>query len=353
MVSEGRDPTPPLLVVGHRRPAVLARVFERVRQARPHTLFVALDLPVEGADDPEHLEVRRIVSTIDWPCELRLDIAEHRLGCSARIETAIDSAFDVVDRLVVVEDDILVDPGFLPWAATMLERHASDPTIGHIGGRNELVYWPPTDDDHVVVRRGSMWGWATWRDRWRRHRSDPRPAAPTGTTLLDEHVRHFDDDAGSRLEWDIHWTRFLVATGLRSIVPSRNLVDNLGFGAGATHTVHERDLRAGFPTGEAVPRPDAPMATDLTPDRYDEWSLLIDLMTTYRRPDAAVGLARLDARGAASMLDDVTRHHLAPFRDPTSALRALAHLRAFGIEAERTAPLEQALRRAQPTGGTA
>ena len=218
------------------------------------------------------------------------------------------------------------------------------PKIARKSTWNELVGWP-ADDDHLLVRRGSMWGWATWRDRWTRHRHGPRPSAPLGDTLLDEHVRLHDRAGDGPLAWDNDWARFRVATGLLSVIPSANLVDNIGFGADATHTFDSHDLRADFPTGAAVRRHDDGTDRPGSPHTYDEWSLLVELMTTYRHPDAVARLARLDARREVPLLDDAARHHLAPFRHTEASRRALEHLRRHGIDPDRLTPLTRAIDR--------
>jgi hypothetical protein len=352
-MADDRSAVPtPILLVGCRRADALARVFQRVREARPARLFVAFDVPVTGPDDPEHRRAVELASAVDWPCAVDLDVADHPLGPTGRIASAIDRAFTDVDRLIVLEDDILVDPSFFPWAGAMLDRYAGDPSIGHIGGRNELVGWP-ANDDHLLVRRGSMWGWATWRDRWMNFRTDLRPPAPTGTSLLDDHVRQFDRSPDVPLTWDLEWTRSRVATGLRAVIPSRNLVDNIGFGSDATHTFDPFDVRSGFPIGDAVSlSSDDAVGPDHSPDVYDEWAVLVELMSTYRHPEAVARLARLDARRPVPLLDDVTRHHLAPFRRAESSLRALAHLRRQGVDPGRVAPLERAIHRVMTAGAT-
>lgn len=341
----------PILLIGHRRPETLARVLARIREQRPSRLFIAFDVPTTGSDDDEHRRAVELASAVDWPCEVELDVAVHPLGPSGRIVSAIDSAFDSVDRLIVLEDDILADPSFFDWAVAMLDLYADDPSIGHVGGRNELVGWP-TDDDHLLVRRASMWGWATWRDRWTDFRTGRRPPAPTGTTLLDEHVRQLDRSPEVPLTWDLEWTRRRVATGRRAVIPCRNLVDNIGFGSDATHTFDPQDLRAGFPIGDAVPSGDVAGGSRHPTDVYDEWAVLVELMSAYRHPDVVARLARLDSRQQVPLLDGATRHHLAPFRNAESAQRALAHLRRHGVDASRVTPLEQAMRRVMTASTT-
>ncbi len=337
----------PVLVVVHRRPEHVARVMGQLRIAQPSTLFVAADIPASGSDDEAHREALRIATSIDWPCDLRVTVSEAPLGCSPRILSAIDWAFRYVNRLMVIEDDIVIDPSFVPWAGAMLTRYEHDSSIGHIGGRNELIRWSPTAGDHLIVRRGSMWGWATWRDVWERYRNSPMLDVPTGSSLLDEHTRLLEPPPGASLIWDVDWSRFLLRSALHSVVPSVNLVNNIGFGVNATHTTAVDDIRADFPVGSSVPPLDMSSWSDVDvvpdADLYDEAALLVDLMATFRNPSALARLSRLVTAGMTPELDAVTLHHLAPFRCPETSARTLAHLRRHGVGNGQVALIEQAL----------
>ncbi|CAB4323650.1 MAG: hypothetical protein F2520_06895 [Actinobacteria bacterium] len=347
MLSEVGPLTAPVVLVVHRRPEKVARVVERIRAARPQVLFVAADVPASGADDPEHREAVRLATDVDWPCELQVTVSERPLGCSPRILSAIDWAFESVDRLVVIEDDVVVDPTFIPWSGMILNRYEDDPSIGHVSGRNELIRWPTQSEDHLIVRRGSMWGWGTWRDVWHRYRTSPEIASPSAGSLVDEHLALLNSRESSSLAWDIDFSRFLISSELRSVVPSVNLVDNIGFGVAASHTTYEDDIRGHFPTGSAVPTLRetawASSGVQLTAETYVDAALLIGLMATYRAPGAVARLSRLVERGSGPDLDAATLHHLAPFRRAEFSARALAHLRFHGVDPSRLAPIEQAL----------
>jgi len=354
MSPEIAQASAPVLLVVHRRPEKVARVVERIRAARPQHLFVAADVPASGASDHEHREAVRLATDVDWPCELHVTVSERPMGCTPRILSAIDWAFESVDRLVVIEDDIVVNPSFISWAGAILDRYENDSSIGHVGGRNELVRWPAQSDDHLIVRRGSMWGWGTWRDVWHRYRANPTIAAPSGRNLVDEHVALLNSREGASLIWDIDFSRFLISSELHSVVPSVNLIDNIGFGTAATHTTADDDIRAHFPTGSSVPplreTSWANSGLQLSAETYVDAALLIGLMATYRQPSAVARLSRLVERGSGPDLDAATLHHLAPFRAAEFSARALAHLRSHGVDPSRLAPIERAISSVLDTG---
>src|SRR4030095_16833188 len=54
-----------------RRPDLTARVFERIRQARPPKLLIVADGPRDGRDVSLCAETRRVGERVDWPCEVQ------------------------------------------------------------------------------------------------------------------------------------------------------------------------------------------------------------------------------------------------------------------------------------------
>lgn len=335
----------PVVLVLFNRIESARQVFERVRAIRPQKLLVVADGPRPGhAEDDRRCAAARAVVTVDWPCDvLRLE-SDRNLGCDARLTSGLDWVFSHVDRAIVLEDDVVPHRAFFGWAAAMLTRYQDDHEVMHVAGRNELGRWGPGDADHLVIRRGSVWGWATWRRAWTGvERALPRLAGPSAETRLATLV---DDPivaghlalhlaaarVGDLHAWDVTWSLGRVLAGGWSVVPPTNLIRNVGFGPDATRTSDPGDLRAGLPLVE----PDAhvgPTVRRPAPDpTYDRWALLVDLLSTYREPAAARRLAQsrpLRAR-AGRPLDAATAHHLAPFDHPDEAVAALHQLQASG-----------------------
>jgi hypothetical protein len=97
-----------------------------------------------------------------------------------------------------------------------------------------------------------IWGWATWRRAWQQYderlNSWPHLKANgfLNNILPDKRAvafwtRVFDDMQQGRgpNTWDYQWVYTCWTKNLVSIVPSRNLIQNIGFGADATHTLGE------------------------------------------------------------------------------------------------------------------
>lgn len=232
------------------RPALTRRVFAAIREAQPRKLLVVADGPrVDRAGEAERCaEVRAIVEQVDWPCEVEHDYADVNLGCRSRIASGLDWVFDRVDRAIILEDDCLPDPTFFVYSAELLDRYAADPHVMHVSGTSFMRYGWPGRASYVATRQPFVWGWATWRRAWQHYDvaladwpqfrdrdglrawfADPRDRAGW--------VARFDDVHAGKIDtWDLQWAYTCMRSGGVSLMPTRNLVSNLGFGADATHT---------------------------------------------------------------------------------------------------------------------
>jgi hypothetical protein len=272
----------PVVLIVFNRPNVTRRNLDALRQVRPEHLFVVGDGPRAGRPDDARLsaEVREVVAAADWPVTVHTKYAGRNIGLEGSIELGLDWVFSQVDRAIVLEDDCIADPTFFPYCEELLDRYAADPRVWQISGDNHTV---PRDmfggASYAFTTWASVWGWATWADRWHRHRAlfprdhagaedrlgqVPRTAAARRTTpaVLPREAlatraarRHFAEVAanpdGDARGWDHHWWVTIIAAGGLSTTPATILVENDGFGADATHT---SAARAPVPA-EAMPLP--------------------------------------------------------------------------------------------------
>jgi hypothetical protein len=230
------------------RPNETARVFERIRQARPRTLLVIADGPRDDAEHDLVERTRSIVQQIDWPCDVRVNASATNLGCRKRVSSGLDWVFSEVNEAIVLEDDCLPDPTFFRFCDEMLERYRDEPRVMHIGGTNFQLGARPTSDSYYFSAINQIWGWATWGRAWRGHYDVTMSRWPEvrDTNFLSDLIGEeiaakvkigFDGvHSGKTDTWDNQWTFAMwLAQGL-AVLPAVNLISNIGFGPGATHT---------------------------------------------------------------------------------------------------------------------
>jgi hypothetical protein len=240
--------TTPVLLLVFNRPKTTKRVLESLRFARGPILYVAADGPRAGteADAERCEEARRIATAVDWPCEVHTRFQKSNLGCGQHVSSAISWYFEHVPEGIILEDDCVPSVSFYRFCQELLGHFRADPRIMHVSGNSHQYGRRRGDASYYFSRYANFWGWATWSRAWKHYDFNLRPSWELRDT------------------WDTQWQLSIERAGGLSIVPNVNLVTNIGFGPGATHTkgqergalaqAEEMDFPLLHPRGQEVNR---------------------------------------------------------------------------------------------------
>jgi len=265
----------PVLIIAWRRPHTLRQVINAIRLASPSLLFVACDGPNPGRPgEAEKVEAVRAVidQEIDWPCRIERLYSDFNQGCRLGVSSAITWFFQHVDEGIILEDDCVPHPDFLPYCQLLLEQYRTDTRVWCISGGNfQRGNWRG-NGDYFFGRIPLIWGWATWRRCWQYYDQDLqlwpdfRDSGLLSTVFTDPLECKYWSDIWQGLAetslpdtWDYQWVFTCISNGGLTALPNRNLVSNIGFGDDATHT-----------TGSAV---NTKICEGVDPTRHPEFVL--------------------------------------------------------------------------------
>jgi hypothetical protein len=253
----------PVVFFVFRRPDTTRRVFEIICKARPKKLLLVADGPRKDREGEMEAcrKVREIISSVDWPCEVFTNFSESNLGCQERIISGLNWAFSLVEDAIILEDDCLPDLSFFHFCQELLDRYRTDNRVASISGTNLVEKYLKTEDSYFFSQLGGNWGWATWRSEWHRYdrHLEDWPKLKRDKMLFEIFdqpnmisywTRIFDsmhEDRGPSA-WDYQWLYAHLKNNSLTIIPRVNLVANIGFGIGATHT-DITDIRLTPPAG--------------------------------------------------------------------------------------------------------
>ena len=231
------------------RSDTLRQVFEAVRQARPARLFLYQDGP-RGERDMAGIEACRAIvadENIDWECDVRRQYLDHNQGCDPSGFRSHQWAFSLADKVIVLEDDVVPSQSFFPFCKEMLDRYEHDERVSMIAGFNTDEVTPDVPYDYFFTSFLSIWGWASWRrvaqrweadyafmqDRFNLHQLE---ALARQRDYRNTMLRMFRDHSQSGKEYfeTIYWADMILNSGL-TIMPTKNLVSNVGLTADSTH----------------------------------------------------------------------------------------------------------------------
>ncbi len=260
----------PVVFIIFNRPETTAQVWDCIRKARPKKLYIVADAPRldKETDAKKVAATRKIVETVDWPCEVIRDYAEVNQGDFKRFHAAFELAFKTENEIIWLEDDCLPSPAFFPFCEAMLKRYADNEQIAYINGSNLNWGLPKIKSDYYVSRYMLPWGYALWKRSWELCRPtleywmDPSyratvlnnftDIAPNDalsqfkaisektfwTNLFDTWYNQYEKPGTNvrKSGFDYYLKLAFWAHQKRAIMPRVNLVKNIGFGADATHT---------------------------------------------------------------------------------------------------------------------
>ncbi|MBR6572823.1 MAG: hypothetical protein IKK77_03815 [Clostridia bacterium] len=154
----------PVLLIFFARPDVFEKVFESVREAKPSTLLLWQDGPRENRpDDIENIEkCRKIAENIDWECTVYRNYHEKNMGCDPSTFLSHKWAFSIVDKCIILEDDMVAKQSFYPFCKELLDKYENDERINHICGVNPLGDCDWCKEDYFFAYTGTG-AWASWK----------------------------------------------------------------------------------------------------------------------------------------------------------------------------------------------
>lgn len=238
--------TPVLFMVFSRLDST-KKVFEGIRVARPKKLFIACDGARNSEEKKKVDEVRKfILDNIDWNCEVKTLFRKKNLGCGLACSGAVSWFFENIEEGIILEDDCLPNQDFFRFCQEMLEKYKDDNRVMHVGGSN-FISNKFSRDSYYFTRYPLLWGWASWRRAWKNYdfeshlrigEDEIREIIPNvlDAKIFVKRMDSFKQRGAS--SWDPQWCWAIWERGGMCICPKVNLIENLGFSGGATHT-HE------------------------------------------------------------------------------------------------------------------
>lgn len=234
------------LIIAFARTQGIIRILSSALEAGVTTVYIAID----GPRDANHVdlqkqmlhEIREYVS--DKNVDVRLWHRKSNLGVAVSILTAIDWFFSYEEQGVILEDDLVASTDFFDFCFDALNFYKP----------NEFV-WSISGSRMIAENRGNsvtewsnypmIWGWATWSNRWKEMRaallSQSKPAL---YKVFDKKINYWYLGAkrakrGLVDTWDLPLAYAQCQLGRFTVIPTVNLVSNIGFDEHAAHTSGE------------------------------------------------------------------------------------------------------------------
>jgi len=240
----------PIILFVYNRPWHTRQCLESLMKnelAAQSTLYIYADGPKENASEEQLnkiYEVRSILREKKWCKEVCLVESENNRGLTSSISEGITSVLNKHSHAIVLEDDIVVSEGFLPFMNKALRMYENDENVFGVSG-----YAHRTDEkdisDTYFLRMTSSWGWGTWQRAWKNYNSNVKELInglkkkSNFNTFNVGGYNFFNlllsQDKTVHDTWDIQWyASIFLADGL-FLFPKKSLSKNIGFDNSGVH----------------------------------------------------------------------------------------------------------------------
>lgn len=242
----------PILYIAFARPEYARQSFDAIKAVKPKKLyFYSNKGRKDNTDEIERNNiVRSLIKEVDWECDLRTWLRDESVDVYTSLLGAINWLFDNEEMGVILEEDCVASPAFFDFAEQMLYKYHDDQRIWMVSGSNYIERYNPHGHDYLFSHNMLIYGWASWRNRWEKvnwNNINFQEMANEGVfeAVFDsEEQRKFhlkrilkQQDFIQRTHcWDFIFTTTGRSLGSLSVIPSHNLIKNVGIKGAHTNT---------------------------------------------------------------------------------------------------------------------
>lgn len=234
----------PVLFETFARPLYARQVFDAIKKAKPKKLYFYSNKARTGnlEEIKNNEEIRDYLNEIDWECNVQTYFRDDYVDVYTSLKGAMDWVFDNEEAAIILEEDCVPSLAFFDFVDQLIPKYQNDLRIQLITGDNYCEEYNPNGYDIIFSRSTYMAGWATWKDRWEKTDWVNIPLEEMHQYGLFKQIYNTKRQQKYYAKaWEIR-KDFLIKThcwdylfnlecfrqNALSIVPTRNLVTNVG-----------------------------------------------------------------------------------------------------------------------------
>lgn len=161
----------PIIIFAFNRPESFEATVESLKhnpESSDSDLFIFIDGARSKDGEIELVnQVKAIANNVNGFKSVTVYSSPVNRGLGPSIISGVTDIINRFGKVIVIEDDLIVQPNFLAYMNQGLSRYENNKEVFSICGYSNKIKVPKdyAYDAYFCVR-SSSWGWATWRDRW-------------------------------------------------------------------------------------------------------------------------------------------------------------------------------------------
>ena len=233
----------PVLIIGYARPEGVLRILESLKSYDAN-IYVFIDGDKKKETRPKKHEFENIISNYisnHSNKNLRYQFRSENVGAAVNVINSIDSCFENEEHLIILEDDLIIGSDFLDFIELSIPVMEANKNIKMITGTNPFPN-KSTRNTFEWTSYPIVWGWAISKSNWIEMRHAIFEKTISNKNFVNRKTFNFfragkNQCLNGRVDaWDLPLAGSFHSYSWRCLIPPVNLVSNIGFDEGATHT---------------------------------------------------------------------------------------------------------------------
>ena len=274
----------PILLLVYIKPQTTKKIIAVLRKIKAEKIYISINIPKKNEKKNifNNHEVKKIIKSIDWKCKLIKKERKIHLDSYSSYSSAIKWFFNNEKEGIILEDDTLPSLDFFDFCTKLLKKYRNNKKIAQICG-SSFLNENFTGPNYKFSNYSFCWGYATWRrsikdfdetlKTWKViKKKNKLKKILNNKSFITYWTSIFDELSLQKIKaWDYTWMLSNWNKGKISIIPKKNLIQNIGFVRGATHTkVKYKDWYTKIKPQKMISKNEHPVI--IKPDlKYDKW----------------------------------------------------------------------------------
>ena len=219
-------------------------------------IYIFSDAPKKKKDFKKVEMVRSIIQNLTGFKEKNIFFRKNNYGLAKNIISGINYVFRKENKIIVLEDDLIVDKFFLKYMNKNLDYYKKNQSVASIHG-----YIYPINkknlDHSFFIKGADCWGWGTWKRAWQKFENNPNKLINKikKYNLISEFNFNNSKDyflmlnknlKSKKKSWAIQWYASAFLANMLTLYPKQSYVRNIGLDGSGENTNLDYNYNSNF-----------------------------------------------------------------------------------------------------------
>jgi len=242
MILKNSSSVVPVLIIGYSRVESIQIQIDKLLKYKTERIYLSLDFSDDPVVQRKQYELLQYCARKNMESKTSIVVWQRKRnhGVAIGVLSAIEWFFSLNESGIIVEDDLIFDENFLEFCSVALEQYRSCDEVLLISGNR--YDGQPTKFEIVGTNYPQIWGWATWRSKWKEMYKMILKGTSLNPIMMIERNRSYFYSGALRARlglvdtWDTPLAYEMLIQRKICILPPLNLVSNDGIDHYAVHT---------------------------------------------------------------------------------------------------------------------